>query len=196
MSTPAFSCSIRLKLHESISEKGFKCYIMQVYGVAKFLAVHLLISRFIPSHIRPLRHTQCSCLFPHINAFLSFLSPWMKISWLPERGHWTFPQCSLRREREEEEKKSLLTLENGRVHSVIAYNRADKHSVCCEYTVMLSRKLDFVRMIIASPSARFQNDLMLHSGWRSFVVHFTTSALSLWKLLPVPHWVLLCLPTR
>lgn len=34
-----------------------------------------LISRLIPSHIRPLGYTQCSCLFPHINAFLSFLSP-------------------------------------------------------------------------------------------------------------------------
>lgn len=48
---------------------------MQVRSGAMFLAVDLVIFRLIPSHIRPLGRTQCSCLFPHISAFLSFLSP-------------------------------------------------------------------------------------------------------------------------
>lgn len=131
---------------------------------AALLAVSSVISRFIPSPIRPLGRTQCSCLFPHINAFLSFLSPRMKISWLPEREVIElFPSPLSPRaesgggERDRGmfggEKKVLLTRINP---GSGFFNRGTRQEM-----LKFLRKFNCVRRIMASPSGLFQNDLML-----------------------------------
>lgn len=61
-----------------------------------YLEVHSFAYQASRAHTYTHTHTKSSCLCLNINAFHTFFSPplRMKISWLPERGHWTFPQYS------------------------------------------------------------------------------------------------------
>lgn len=119
---------------------------MRVCVVAVFLTVRPVISRFIPPRIRPLEHTQCSCLSPHINSFLSFLSPpgWKSAGCLRERSLNFSPVFQRWEEKKGRGKESPQPGEHRS-----SFEEVNKITGCGLLLRFLIRKLNCIRMTIA-----------------------------------------------
>lgn len=97
---------------------------MQVCGVAVFLAGYLKVHSF--SYQAAQAHSAVVCFHTSMHSSHSSPPAWMKISWLPERGHWTFPQYSQPEKRKGRRGGGKgFSEENVWVYSAISFNRAD-----------------------------------------------------------------------